>query len=395
MSMRMDKALAAELLNSPLQFVLLDIDGVVSSGNDILPRIPETLKYLRFRGKAIRFISNNSSHSRRAIHEVFQAHGIRGVAAGEILNSAYAVALRLRQLLGGPDGLVRGNLFVIGEDGLHEELREVLAPGFISYGLELHDPERVGGLDPAALRGAWTTPVLPPPQQPLRLLRSNPGPGMGRENRRKRKDDSGKEEDDSGEVVQAGSANERWISLAELNAVAVVVGLDFHFSSLKLTYAAIILRGRPSPSKDNTCEETEEEEEEEAEENPRALFIATNEDPQVPIGLRTVFVPGDGCLVRAVATAAGREPDAVCGKPQIDLAMALFANEDIHDVRTSCLMVGDRLTTDVAFGNAMGCQTMLVLSGAEGLRDVEKAKREQRKDLIPDYIADSLACFIP
>ncbi|CCW69618.1 unnamed protein product [Phytomonas sp. Hart1] len=377
MPTRVDKTLAAKLLNSSVRYILSDIDGVVLSGPEVIPRVPEALTHLRRHGKAIRLLSNNASRSRRGILEHLQQRGIQGFTERDIYNSAYAAALRLRQLLGGPDGLIQGSLFVIGEPGLHEELRKVLAPGFVTYGLELHDPERVGGLDPAALRTAWTSPVLPPPCQPLCLPLSNPGPGMGRE-------DTGKGKDDTGEVVQAGSSNERRISLAELDAVAVVVGLDNHFSSLKLAYAGMILCGPPPlPGKGKDAA------------GPRAWFIATNEDPQIPIGSENVLAPGAGCMVRAVETVSGRNPDAVCGKPSVDMASILFAEEGIVNARESCLMIGDRLITDIAFGNAAGCQTMLVLSGVEGMSDIEKAKKEKRNDLLPDYIGDSLACFIP
>ncbi|CCW65516.1 unnamed protein product [Phytomonas sp. EM1] len=361
MPTQVDATLAAKLLDSPLKYFLLDIDGVVASGHEVIPRVPETLKYLRFKGKTIRFLSNNSSYSRHQIIKVFEKRGIRGFTEKEVYNSGYAAALRLQQLLGkpvrDPDGgeqlLVHGNLFVIGEGGLHEELRRVLAPGFITYGLELHDAERVGGFDGARVCSAWGCAVLPPP------------------------------------LADVATSPNRRLSLADLNAVAVVVGLDWHFNTLKLAYAAMILRGPPRPEGGLGGEEEGEGA------APGALFIATNEDPQVPAGCREVFAPGDGCMVRAVAIASGREPDAVCGKPRIDMAAVLFAKEEIADARASCLMVGDRLTTDVAFGNAAGCQTMLVLSGVEGMRDIERAKRERRSELLPDYVADSLACFIP
>ncbi|CCW65421.1 unnamed protein product [Phytomonas sp. EM1] len=184
---------------------------------------------------------------------------------------------------------------------------------------------------------------------------------------------------------------EEGISLADLNAVAVVVGLDRHFNTLKLAYAGMILHGPPRAG----WGEEEEKGKRKAPSSPLPLFIATNEDPQIPIGAENILVPGAGCMVRAVATVSGREPDAVCGKPKVDMATILFAEEGIADARASCLMVGDRLITDIAFGNAAGCQTMLVLSGIEGMQDIERAKRERRSELLPDYVADSLACFIP
>ena len=50
-------------------------------------------------------------------------------------------------------------------------------------------------------------------------------------------------------------------------------------------------------------------------------------------------MPGNGCFVAAVATAAGRPPDAVCGKPAGDLAEYLRAEYALDPKRTC--MVGD------------------------------------------------------
>ena len=99
-------------------------------------------------------------------------------------------------------------------------------------------------------------------------------------------------------------------------------------------------------------------------------------------------------MVNAVATCAGCTPDVICGKPFVDMAKILFANKHISNPSETCLMIGDRLTTDIAFGNAAGCKTMLVLSGIEGMREIEKAKAEGNVHMLPHYIADSLAVFL-
>jgi ribonucleotide monophosphatase NagD (HAD superfamily) len=60
-------------------------------------------------------------------------------------------------------------------------------------------------------------------------------------------------------------------------------------------------------------------------------------------------------------------------------------SNDAPLLERECLMVGDRLTTDVAFGLAAGARTMLVLTGCETIGDVE------RTGITPHFIADSLA----
>jgi 4-nitrophenyl phosphatase len=255
---------------------------------------------------------------------------------------------------------VRGNVFVIGEQGLHDELQRVLAPGFITYGVELHDAEKAGGYNKELLGDAWRVPCLPAPRKRLVVCDGN-----------------------TCRVIQAGTDNAEKITLADLSPVAVVVGLDFHFNTLKLAFASLALQGPPVSMRHG-----------QGDAHKPALFIATNEDPQLSVGSQGALLPGAGTMVAALRTSIGRAPDAVCGKPVVDMANILFAAEGIKNPKEECIMIGDRLTTDVAFGNAAGCKTMLVLSGIEGLADVHRAEAEGNTLMVPDYVADSLACFL-
>ena len=328
------------LFFSPLKYMLLDIDGVVWSGSRVIDKVPQTLQYLRSQGKEIRFLSNNASLSREQLQQSFAKKGIDGVQAKECYNSAYAAALRIQQLLGtseapGEAPLVHGNIFVIGEQGLHDELQRVEVMG-----------------------STWRTPCLPAPLKRLVVCDGS-----------------------TCRVHQAGTDNDEKISLSDLDAKAVVIGLDFHFNGLKLAYGSFILQGPPSALRGTAYR--------------KPLFIATNEDPQIPIGSDSCLMPGAGSMVGALCIAAGCRPDVVCGKPSVDMAKILFETEHIGNPKESCIMIGDRLTTDVAFGNGAGCETMLVLSGIEGLADVAKAEAEANTLMVPHYTADSLACFLP
>ncbi|MBM3303322.1 MAG: HAD-IIA family hydrolase, partial [Deltaproteobacteria bacterium] len=69
-----------------------------------------------------------------------------------------------------------------------------------------------------------------------------------------------------------------------------------------------------------------------------ALFWATNLDASFPVSHG--FLPGAGSIVAAVATACGRPPDRVFGKPSPD--MAHIAMRILGLPAHSCLMVGDR-----------------------------------------------------
>lgn len=87
-----------------------------------------------------------------------------------------------------------------------------------------------------------------------------------------------------------------------------------------------------------------------------ARFVATNLDPTYPgpDGL----LPGNGALVAAVATAAGRPPEVV-GKPSPATVAMVTARYDDRG-----LMVGDRPSTDGALAVALGWPFALVLSEA-------------------------------
>lgn len=351
---------AAELLAS-VRYILLDIDGVLWSGAHVIAGVPQTLQHLRACGKKIRFLTNNASLSRAEFLRKFQERGIDGVEESEVYNSGFAAALRLQRLpltataqqrKKGEACLVERNVFVIGERGLHDELRKVLAPGYVTYGLELHDQEKCGGYDANRMAAVWRERTLPEPlQQPF--TRTTAG-------------------DNSGGV-----------SLADLSPGAVVVGLDLHFNMLKLACASMCLQS--SRTAHHTAESSDGKD---------VYFIATNEDPQIPIGESGFLLPGCGGIVDALCTVSGRRPDFVCGKPHVDMAEVLFEAEGITDPQ-QCLMIGDRLTTDIAFGNAVGCKTMLVLSGVGTNDDVTQAQRDNDLSLLPNFIAPSLAVFLP
>lgn len=126
---------------------------------------------------------------------------------------------------------------------------------------------------------------------------------------------------------------------------AVVVGLDQYINYYKLQYATLCIR-----------------------ENPGCLFIATNRDA---VGHMTDLQewPGAGCMVAAVCGSTQKEP-IVVGKPSTFMMDFLLKQFQITTSRMC--MVGDRLDTDILFGQNAGCRTLLVLSGVttqSGLQD--------------------------
>lgn len=106
-------------------------------------------------------------------------------------------------------------------------------------------------------------------------------------------------------------------------------------------------------------------------------FYTTNTDRTFPTPRGEI--PGSGAWVSVVATATGVEP-IVAGKP-FPYLMEL-ALERLGTAKEETLVVGDRLETDVAAGQAVGCPTALVLSGV--------SKREEAQGWNPTVIAESL-----
>lgn len=107
-----------------------------------------------------------------------------------------------------------------------------------------------------------------------------------------------------------------------------------------------------------------------------ARFIATNIDATYPTpeGLW----PGAGALVAAIAAASGRQPE-VAGKPEAPMRALLNARVEGDRV----LVIGDRPETDLALGEALGWETVLVLTGVTAHADGVEPP--------PGHVLDSIA----
>jgi len=113
-------------------------------------------------------------------------------------------------------------------------------------------------------------------------------------------------------------------------------------------------------------------------------WVATNLDATVPTAAGPA--PGNGTLVHAVATAAGRRPDQVAGKPE----PAAFLEAVRRYGSTLPIVVGDRLDTDLAGARAAGIPGLAVLTGIAGVTDVLTAPPSQR----PDHIGRDLGALL-
>jgi 4-nitrophenyl phosphatase len=116
--------------------------------------------------------------------------------------------------------------------------------------------------------------------------------------------------------------------------------------------------------------------------NPGCHFFATNTDAQFPnAGL---LYPGTGCFVSALSVACGQDP-VVFGKPHPTMLECILDKFKLDPRR--CLMVGDRIDTDILFGKQGGLKTLCVLTGVTRKGDLE----ELDCTIQPDYVLESVA----
>ncbi len=97
-------------------------------------------------------------------------------------------------------------------------------------------------------------------------------------------------------------------------------------------------------------------------------YLATHPDRICPA--EHGFLPDLGSIMELIFACTGRRPEVICGKPNEQMLIA--AEHKTGFSRQNLLMVGDRLTTDIAIG-AHGVRTALVLSGEACKADIENA----------------------
>jgi 4-nitrophenyl phosphatase len=143
-----------------------------------------------------------------------------------------------------------------------------------------------------------------------------------------------------------------------LQAQAVVMGMDRGVNFQKMAEATLLVRNG-------------------------ARFYATNTDKTFPTPRGQI--PGAGAWISVITTATEVLP-IVAGKP-FPFLMELSL-EKLGTRKEETLVVGDRLETDIAAGQGVGCPTALVLSGV--------STKQQAKGWNPkiDIIVDDLETLI-
>lgn len=140
-----------------------------------------------------------------------------------------------------------------------------------------------------------------------------------------------------------------------LQASHVLVGLDREFTYDKLNLAMKAVRNG-------------------------AKLIVTNPDQVCPIP--GGFVADTLSIARAIEVASDQPISDIIGKPSLFYGEHIL--EKLNMSKKNCLIIGDRLETDILLGKSMNIQTCLVLTGASTLKDIEDT------GINPDYVVTNL-----
>ena len=144
----------------------------------------------------------------------------------------------------------------------------------------------------------------------------------------------------------------------DTDIAAVVIGLDLEFTYTKLKRGNAAIRNG-------------------------AEFVATNTDATLPT--EEGLVPGAGSVVTALRTASGVDP-VVIGKPEP--TTILMSAKSMGLDPSDCVMIGDRLDTDILAGSHAGTLTSLVLTGVSTREEIATA------EALPDLVFSDLTALL-
>ncbi|MBT2678712.1 HAD-IIA family hydrolase [Bacillus sp. ISL-35] len=141
---------------------------------------------------------------------------------------------------------------------------------------------------------------------------------------------------------------------SEVDVVVLSWDRDFHYDHLNFAYQAVKLG---------------------------AKMIATNPDRTCPVEVGDV--PDCAGMIGAVEAVAGKKIDVQIGKPSV---LTIEAALKILQLKPDeCVMIGDRLETDIRMGIEAGMKTALVLSGITTEDDLRSSAWK------PDYVLPSVS----
>ena len=112
-----------------------------------------------------------------------------------------------------------------------------------------------------------------------------------------------------------------------------------------------------------------------------AHFYATNSDKTCPVDGGAI--PDCAGVIAFLEATSGRQVEFIAGKPSPYMLEAALAR--LRVPRERCLLVGDRLATDIAMGIMAGMDTALVLTG------VTTPEALAQSGIVPTWVIPSVA----
>jgi len=115
-----------------------------------------------------------------------------------------------------------------------------------------------------------------------------------------------------------------------------------------------------------------------------AHFVATNRDRTCPV--EGGEIPDCAGMIAAIEAVTGKKVEVIVGKPS---PMMVQAALDVLGLNpTDCILIGDRLETDIKMGKDSGIATGIVLTGVTNEKMLEESKHGP---LQPDFVFQSIA----
>jgi len=115
-----------------------------------------------------------------------------------------------------------------------------------------------------------------------------------------------------------------------------------------------------------------------------AHFVATNPDRTCPV--EGGEIPDCAGMIAAIEAVVGKKVEIIVGKPSP--IMIQTALEVLGLKPEDCILIGDRLETDIKMGKESGIATGIVLTG---VTNEETLKASKSSSIQPDFIFQSIA----
>ncbi len=115
-----------------------------------------------------------------------------------------------------------------------------------------------------------------------------------------------------------------------------------------------------------------------------AHFVATNPDRTCPV--EGGEIPDCAGMIAAIEAVTGKKVEVIVGKPSPIMIQA--AMDVLRLKPADCILIGDRIETDIKMGKDSGISTGIVLTG---VTTEEMLKKFKHGPLQPDFVFQSIA----